>query len=146
MALAVAFQLTYEGAPMIYYGDEVGMEGFNDPDCRRGMIWDPNEQNEDLLAWYRRLIALRREHPVLRLGHCKTVWADSATNIYGFVRFNEGEQVLVLLNNQAKPQSVDLTVVAWPVAVPKQVRDLLTDEKFALGEVLLEPYGARILS
>ena len=73
------------------------------------------------------------------------MWADSATNIYGFVRFNEGEQILVLLNNQAKPQSVDLTVVAWPVAVPKQVRDLLTDEKFALGEVLLEPYGARIL-
>ena len=144
-ALAVAFQLTYEGAPMIYYGDEVGMEGLTDPDCRRGMLWDPEEQNLELLAWHQKLIALRKEHDVLRSGRCRTVWADSVTNIYGFVRFQSGDQVLVLLNNQAKRQSVDLRKVAWPVAVPKQVQDLLTKEKFALGEVVLEPYGTRIL-
>ena len=144
-ALAVAFQLTYEGAPMIYYGDEVGMEGLTDPDCRRGMIWDPKLQDVELLAWHQRLIALRKDHDVLRYGRCRTVWADSATNIYGFVRFHNGEQVLVLLNNQAKRQSVDLQDVAWPVALPKQVQDLLTKEKFTLGEVVLEPYGTRIL-
>ena len=59
-ALAVAFQLTYEGAPMIYYGDEVGMTGLTDPDCRRGMVWSRKEQNGELLRWYKQLIALRR--------------------------------------------------------------------------------------
>ncbi len=144
-SLAVAFQLTYEGAPMIYYGDEVGMVGLTDPDCRRGMIWDPKAQNLDLFTWYQKLIALRREHPVLRSGHCRTVWADSATNVYGFVRFDQGEQVLVLLNNSAGAQSVNLAKIPWPVAVPKQVQDLLTKEKFALGDVLVEPYGTRIV-
>ncbi len=144
-SLAVAFQLTYEGAPMIYYGDEVGMEGLNDPDCRRGMIWNAKEQNLDLLAWHKTLIALRKKHEVLRRGQCRTVWADSATNIFGFVRFNQGEQVLVLLNNSPKRQSIDLREIAWPRAVPMQVTDLLTNEKYSLGEITLEPYGTRIL-
>ena len=144
-ALAVAFQLTYEGAPLIYYGDEVGMVGRNDPDCRRGMIWDPKAQNLDLLKWYQSLIALRREHPVLRCGQCRTVWADSTTNVYGFVRFDRERQVLILLNNQGKSQSINVAEVRWPVALPKQVQDLLTKEKFALGEIILEPYGTKIL-
>lgn len=146
LALAAAFQLTYEGSPMIYYGDEVGMEGLTDPDCRRGMIWDPEEQNLELLAWYKQLITLRKEHEVLRFGRCRTVWADSATNIYGFVRFDESEQILVLINNQAKEESIDLKEIAWPIAVPKQVQDLVTKEKFALGEVSLAAYGVRILT
>ncbi|NLL42168.1 MAG: alpha-glycosidase [Firmicutes bacterium] len=146
LALAAAFQLTYEGAPMIYYGDEVGMEGLTDPDCRRGMIWDPEEQNLELLAWYKQLISLRKEHEVLRFGRCRTVWADSATNIYGFVRFDESEQILVLINNQAKEESIDLKEIVWPIAVPKQVQDLVTKEKFALGEVSLAAYGVRILT
>ncbi len=145
-ALAVAFQLTYEGAPMIYYGDEVGMEGLTDPDCRRGMIWDPKKQNLEILAWYKQLIALRRQNNVLRSGRCRTVWADSASNIFGFVRFDQTEQILVLINNQGKEQSVDLKEIAWPVAVPKQVQDLLTQEKFALGEAKIPAYGVRILA
>jgi glycosidase len=145
-SLAVAFQLTYAGAPMIYYGDEVGMEGLNDPDCRRGMIWDPEEQNLELLAWHKELIALRKEHKVLRSGRCRTVWADSATNVYGFVRFSQGEQVLVLLNNSPKAQNIGLEKIQWPVAVPKQVQDLLTKETYPLGEVRLEPHGTMILA
>lgn len=145
-ALAVAFQLTYEGAPMIYYGDEVGMSGLNDPDCRRGMIWDPAEQNLELLAWYKELIALRRAYPVLQRGSCRTVWADSVSNVYGFVRFDGTEQVLVLLNNSPQNQVVDLAQVTWPAAVPKRVKDLLKGEHHALGEVVLEPYGVKILA
>lgn len=146
LALAVAFQLTYEGAPMIYYGDEVGMVGLNDPDCRRGMIWDPEKQDLELLEWYRRLIALRREYLPLRLGRCRTVVADSATNVFGFVRYLGKEQVLVLLNNSPTKQSVDLRGIHWPQATPKQVQDLLGQEQVELGQpVVLPPYGIRIL-
>lgn len=145
-SLAVTFQLTYEGAPMIYYGDEVGMTGLTDPDCRRGMIWDAKEQNSDLLSHYKKLINLRKEYPVLRTGDTRTVWADSATNIYGFIRFDQGEQVLVLINNSPTSQNINLEKVKWPRAVPNQVQDLLTNEKLALGEITLKPYSARIFS
>ena len=52
--LAVLFQMTYIGVPCIYYGDEVGMEGLDDPDCRRTMIWDENSQDRDILNFYKK--------------------------------------------------------------------------------------------
>ena len=146
LALAAAFQLTYEGSPMIYYGDEVGMVGLTDPDCRRGMLWDEAEQDRELFRWYQRLIALRREQPVLRTGRTRTVWADSITNVYGFVRFQGREQVLVLLNNSPEEQRVDLRQISWPGRKPRQLRDLLADAKRKPAEVVLEPYGVRILA
>ena len=66
--LAAAIQLLTPGMPMIYYGDEVAMTGGHDPDCRRGMLWDENRQDGDMLRWYRRLLKLRRELPVLTRG------------------------------------------------------------------------------
>ena len=146
LALAAAFQLTYEGSPMIYYGDEVGMVGLTDPDCRRGMVWDEEKQNRELLSWYKQLIALRRIHPVLRTGRTRTVWADSISNVYGFARFQEGEQVVVLLNNSSQEQLVSLGDIPWPLGTPKQVRDLLTGAKLKVGETALPPYGVRILT
>lgn len=53
MKLAAAFQFTYIGVPYIYYGDEVGMAGDNDPECRRCMIWDEDKQNKDMLSLYK---------------------------------------------------------------------------------------------
>jgi glycosidase len=64
--LAVALQLTSPGAPMVYYGDEIGLEGGEDPDCRRTMPWDRGTWDEGLLDWHRRLIRLRHAHPALR--------------------------------------------------------------------------------
>lgn len=66
--LAAAIQLLLPGMPMIYYGDEVGMNGAGDPDCRRGMLWDEKRQDRETLAWYRQLIRLRRQEPILTEG------------------------------------------------------------------------------
>lgn len=63
---ATALQFTSEGTPMVYYGDEVGLAGGEDPDNRRPMPWRRQEWDEELLAWTRALIALRRRHPALR--------------------------------------------------------------------------------
>jgi glycosidase len=63
--VAVALQLTSEGAPMIYYGDEVGLDGGDDPDNRRTMSWEPATWDQDLLAFHRRLLRLRAETPSL---------------------------------------------------------------------------------
>jgi len=68
LRLSYALLLLAEGAPMIYYGDEVGLEGDNDPGCRGTMPWDESLWNHDLLASIRSLIAVRREHPALTRG------------------------------------------------------------------------------
>lgn len=65
MKLAAALQLLYPGMPMIYYGDEYAMDGGQDPDCRRGMVWDKKRQDGDMFRWYQRLLRLRRERPAL---------------------------------------------------------------------------------
>ena len=124
---------------MIYYGDEVGMVGLTDPDCRRGMLWDEAGQDRELFRWFQRLIALRREQPVLRTGRTRTVWADSITSVSGVVRFQGREQVLVLLNNSPEEQRVDLRQISWPGRTPRQLRDLLADAKRTPAEVVLEP-------
>ena len=66
--LCAAVQLLWPGMPMIYYGDEVGMTGGADPDCRRGMVWDPDRQDSDMLAYYRKLLSLRKAYPVFTDG------------------------------------------------------------------------------
>jgi glycosidase len=66
MKQAVLFQFMSPGVPSVYYGDEVGLEGGKDPDCRRCFPWDPKDQNADLRAWTKTLIAFRRKHEELR--------------------------------------------------------------------------------
>lgn len=126
--LFAMLQMTYVGAPMIYYGDEVGMWGANDPDCRKPMLWDdlvckdeaalpdgtrkavPDKvaPDKDLLAHYSKLIALRRELEPLRVGDFETVLADDEREIFGFRRKSPAGEVLVLLNNSGEPRTVEI--------------------------------------
>lgn len=80
MKLTAALQLLLPGMPMIYYGDEYAMEGGQDPDCRRGMLWDPKRQDADMYTWYRSLLRLRREHPAI-LSRNVTEEADDSESL-----------------------------------------------------------------
>jgi len=124
----VIMQMTYLGAPMIYYGTEVGMWGVNDPDDRQPMLWDDvaYDQTEhlpdggvfpvlrapdrDLFAFYRRAIALRRDHAALRRGELHWWTKNEAGNVLGFVRSLEqtGEEIAVLFNVREEAVSVEL--------------------------------------
>ena len=68
LRMAAALQLLLPGMPFIYYGDEYGMTGGEDPDCRRGMVWDEKQQDAEIYAWYRKLIQLRKTYPVITEG------------------------------------------------------------------------------
>lgn len=68
LKLAAALQLLLPGMPMIYYGDELGMTGGPDPDCRRGMLWDEKYQDQDVYQWYRRLIEVRKGYACITEG------------------------------------------------------------------------------
>lgn len=114
--LLALLQMTYVGAPMIYYGDEVGMWGASDPNNRKPMLWadrQPYDNPEDapnlaLLAYYKEIIALRRAHPALRTGSFRTVLVDDAQDVWAFLREGGGEQVLVALNASGKPAGIAL--------------------------------------
>ena len=106
LKLAVLFQMTYPGAPCIYYGDEIGLEGGRDPDCRRTMPWDESRWNTDLLTWYKKLIAIRRGHPVLRRGEYVSLYAHKG--VYAFLRRLGDEVMVIVLNNGEEAHPLDI--------------------------------------
>ncbi len=110
LKLAAAFQMTFCGSPAIYYGDEIGMMGENDPGCRGGMIWDQESQDRDLFRWYRRFIELRKAHSALRKGTFRSNFCDDENNIYGFIRQTADETLLILMNNSENYSEVILPV------------------------------------
>jgi glycosidase len=83
LRLATLILMSLPGAPCIYYGDEVGMEGRADPDCRRAYPWDPVRQDSALRAFVAGLIGLRRAEPVLRRGHFRLLAAEGRSVAYG---------------------------------------------------------------
>ena len=96
--LAVALQMCFPGCPAVYYGDELGMEGENDPDCRRAMDWGAAERRPELLGWFRELIALRKGSVALQKGGFYNSVCDDGANVFGFCRTHEAEDVLVIIN------------------------------------------------
>ena len=106
--LVALFQMTYIGAPMIYYGDEAGMWGGNDPCCRMPMVWPdllslPSGEGEggfdhELHDYYRRIIALRKASPALRRGDYRTLLADDARRLFAFARETDGDTAVCLFN------------------------------------------------
>ena len=102
-ALAVALQMTFPGCPAVFYGDEVGLAGGNDPDCRIAMEWDEEKQNKELLAFYKKLIGVRRESPSLLRGDFRTCLCDDASNVYAFRRRCGEEETVVVLNAGNEP-------------------------------------------
>ncbi|NLM38640.1 MAG: alpha-glycosidase [Firmicutes bacterium] len=145
LMLAAAFILTYEGAPMIYYGDEVGMVGETDPDCRRGMIWDPRKQDHEIRDWYKDLIALRRARSVLRTGQTRVFLADSVQNLIGYARYDDEDQVLVILNNSDYERTINMKALPWPNGAPGHVKELLTDTLVDSAQLIIPPLGTAIL-
>ena len=103
---AVMLQMTWPGAPTIYYGDEAGMCGWTDPDNRRSYPW--GHENKDLIAFHRDLIRIRRENRVLKNGsYC---FLDGGRQWLAYGRFNRQEQMVVILNNSDKDQEIRVPV------------------------------------
>lgn len=117
----VAFQMTFLGAPMIYYGDEVGLYGADDPSDRKPMYWedlmpydDPDERIEPgLFEYHQRLIAIRNTFPALQLGSFEPLIARDDHGVFAFCRSLGSERVVVVFNNSDKPHRLDLPS-PWP--------------------------------
>jgi len=119
------FQFTYIGAPYIYYGDEVGMWGADDPDCRKPMLWpdiiyepechhpfglprkiDTVKVDTALFNYYKQLINLRKKYIALRRGSYKTILTDDDKELFVFERKYDSEVIIAVFNLSNKPSDV----------------------------------------
>lgn len=96
LKIALTIQMTLPGAPMVYYGDEVGLLGETDPDCRKCFPWDQDQWNQQVVKITRRLIALRREHPAFRFGRPQTLAAFNG--IYAYRQAYMEDEAIVIVN------------------------------------------------
>ncbi|MBR3741748.1 MAG: glycoside hydrolase family 13 protein [Clostridia bacterium] len=103
---AVVIQMTWPGAPTIYYGDEAGLVGWTDPDNRRTYPW--GHENQTLIEMHQALTHLRGELPVLKRGSIKALCAGDG--LIAYARFDENSVVLVVCNNLDHAQEVSLSV------------------------------------
>lgn len=112
MREAVAFQMTWIGAPTVYYGDEAGVCGFTDPDNRRTYPW--GHEDQQMLGFHKEMIRIHKEHEALRTG--AVVMLHCEKNILAYGRFTEEEQIIVILNNRS--ELAEVTVPVWKAEVP----------------------------
>lgn len=110
---AVVMQMTWIGAPTIYYGDEAGVCGFTDPDNRRTYPW--GNEDKSLIQFHKDIIRVRKENDELRIGSIKYI--DGDYNFIAYARFHSRGQCIILINNNNHPISKDISV--WEVGIPK---------------------------
>lgn len=109
-------QMTWIGAPTIYYGDEAGVCGFTDPDSRRTYPW--GHEDLEMIAFHKDIIRLRKENDELRTGSLKYV--DSDYNYISYGRFHNKGQCLILINNNDHP--ITKRVFVWELNIPKNCK------------------------
>lgn len=116
MREAVAIQMTWVGAPTIYYGDEAGVCGFTDPDNRRTYPW--GQENQELLNFHKEMIRIHKEHPALRTGSLNILNWDE--NVLAYGRFLGEDRIVAIINNRS--ELTEVTVPVWRVEVPIKCR------------------------
>ena len=112
MREAVAIQMTWVGAPTIYYGDEAGLCGFTDPDSRRTYPW--GRENRELIEDHRELIRIHKNYEVFRTGSLQ--WLVKQDNVLAYGRFNDTDQFVIVINHSSELREVRVPV--WVIGVP----------------------------
>ena len=165
--LAVAIQMTMPGAPMVYYGDEAGMWGGDDPDCRKPMVWpnmkyetesvdplsrqrpaDPVYFDNDLFNWYKNLISIRENNKALSLGDLEFFLTDNSNKILGYKRVLNNKTIFIIINNKNENSEVEINFDKY-AKLNGQLTDLITGTTIknnnSTYKVKLPPFGVKIL-
>ena len=151
---AVVVQMTWPGAPTIYYGDETGLCGFTDPDNRRAYPW--GREDVVMVDFHRDMIRIHKENEALRTGSVKFLQGEQDVLSYG--RFNRKEQFVVILNNSAGKKTLiqDVTGIGIPKAALLKRLIITTETGYSLMpeeyrvkdgkmEISMMPYSAVVL-
>ena len=116
MREAVVMQMTWVGAPTVYYGDEAGVCGFTDPDNRRTYPW--GHEDQELIAFHKEAICIHKEHPALKTGSLKILGGEE--NILSYARFKGHDRIIVVINNRSERAEVKVPV--WEAEIPIKCR------------------------
>ena len=116
MREAVVMQMTWVGAPTVYYGDEAGVCGFTDPDNRRTYPW--GHEDQELIAFHKEAIRIHKEHPALKTGSLKILGGEE--NILSYARFKGHDRISVVINNRSERAEVKVPV--WEAEIPIKCR------------------------
>ena len=116
MREAVVMQMTWVGAPTIYYGDEAGVCGFTDPDNRRTYPW--GREDYELIAFHKEAIRIHKEHPALRTGSLKILGGEE--NVLSYARFKGNDRIVIVINNRSERTEVKVPV--WEAEIPAKCR------------------------
>ncbi|WP_067142398.1 alpha-amylase family glycosyl hydrolase [Oceanivirga salmonicida] len=149
LKLISVFQMTYIGAPMIYYGDELGMWGATDPYCRKPMLWDEymfdNEKNPsiinreevyeqkadlELFAWYKKIIDIRKKNRTLVYGRFKEILANDEKDMVIYERYDKNYSFIIILNNSFENNEIEFRIYNKNTTY----MDLLTNKKIKSNE------------
>ena len=133
--LAIAYQFLYIGVPYIYYGDEVGLDGGDDPDNRKCMIWDEKKQNRELFDFYKNMINIRKNNKVLINGDFEEVYCEN--NIIAFKRVLNKEEIICIFNNNDNSVLVNL-------GLELEELNLITESVEKLTEINLDKLSFKI--
>lgn len=134
--VATLFQMTFPGAPCIYYGDEIGMQGGQDPLCRGCFPWDDNGWDMNLHDWTRHCITVRHAHPALQTGQYQTIITNPDANVYGFARWNDTERIIVLINASDTSYEYDVPLWDLPFATPGSVTDAISHTHYPVQDAM----------
>ncbi|MDD3220126.1 MAG: glycoside hydrolase family 13 protein [Lachnospiraceae bacterium] len=124
---AVVMQMTWTGAPTVYYGDEAGVCGFTDPDNRRTYPW--GQENVELIAFHQDMIRIHKTYAPIKHGSFKYLSHDYQT--FSFGRFTNDEQVVVIINNDGNSRTMEVPVWLTGISRTRDVqmnRVMLTSE------------------
>jgi len=132
LKLAYLFQFAFPGAPAIYYGDEVGLEGGRDPECRGAFPWDPAAWKGDLQLWVRALIAIRKSRASLRRGDFSRIAMKEDKGSFAFTRTLGEEKTLIVINSSAEPQDLQIPVKTLDWQEGQTLRSLLDHRPFSV--------------
>ncbi len=121
LRLATAIQFSFPGSPTIYYGDEAGMEGFEDPFCRMCYPW--GREDWEILSWYQRICNVYNESDALRSGTIKFIYALG--DVLAYKRQTETETVTVIINRGAENRKIPFSLHGVDLLTGKEIGDCL---------------------
>ncbi|MFH1194759.1 MAG: glycoside hydrolase family 13 protein [bacterium] len=157
--LMVGIQFTLPGAPQIYNGDEAGMWGGDDPDCRKPNVWpefnyeaesvqpfgkprpvDEVKFDQSLFEWYKKLADIRNANKTLSLGKIDFYFVDNENKTLGYKRFDDKNEFYIFINNNSAGRKVQVHFNQ------KSLTDLITGKKIKMGkDINLKPFQIMIL-
>ena len=143
MREAVLVQMTWPGAPTIYYGDEAGVCGFTDPDNRRTYPW--GKEDKELIQFHKDMIQVHKSCKEFLTGSLKHVISDY--NVIGYGRFNKDAQSLIVVNNNDSDMVKEISV--WELGIPRECAMeqliLTTQDSYTTKKVHFPVIGGKVM-